>query len=152
MVFSPRTCLLPHLRGRNVCHSSRKGTAVVETALCIPVIIILMLGTVEVSSRFYLKESLTIAAYEGARTGAKRRATKDDVINRVEDILAARNVSLGASGSITVTPNDLSSLRTLDPFTVTVTAPSSGNCTMVFNGIADQDITGIVKMAREFDH
>jgi Flp pilus assembly protein TadG len=152
-MFTKKTQTAYRRSPQRAARRSRKGAAVVEAALCIPVIVILMLGTVEVSSRFYLKESLTIAAYEGARTGAKRRATNAQVIQRVEDILAARNVDLGASGTITVTPNDLTTLNALDPLTVTVTCPPAGNCSMVFDGIvATSNMTATVKIAREFDH
>jgi len=131
---------------------SRGGAAVVEAALCIPVIILLMFGTLEISAGYYLKESLTIAAYEGARTGAKRRATKAQVVARVNDILAARNVELGDSGYIVVTPNDLSTLDALQPLTVTVQAPSAGNSALIFDAVANRNVTASVKMAREFDH
>ena len=131
---------------------NRSGAAVVEAALCIPLIIILMFGTLEISAGYYLKESLTIAAYEGARTGVKRRATRDQVVQRVRDILMARNVTLGSSGTITVTPNDLTTLETLDPLTVTVRAPSADNSAFVFNALANRTIDASVRMAREFDH
>ena len=138
---------------RSLIHRrSRRGAAAVEAAMCIPVIIILMFGTLEISAGYYLKESLSIAAYEGARTGAKRRATKAQVIARVNDILSARNVDLGESGSIVVSPDDLSSLSALDPLTVTVKAPSAGNSAIIFDSVANRMITGQVKMAREFDN
>ena len=131
---------------------SRFGAAAVEAALCIPVIIILMFGTLEISAGFFLKESLTIAAYEGARTGVKRRATRAQVEARVQDILDARNVSLGESGSITVTPSDLSTLDALDPLTVVIRAPSAGNSALIFDSLTNRTITATVKMAREFDN
>lgn len=111
-----------------------------------------MFATLEISAGFYLKESLTIASYEGARTGVKRRATRAQVVQRVEDILAARNVTLGSTGTITVTPNDLSTLDTLDPLTVTVSAPTADNSAFIFNYMANRTITTSVRMAREFDH
>lgn len=111
-----------------------------------------MFGTLEISAGYYLKESLTIAAYEGARTGAKRRATRDQVVARVNDILAARNVNLGSTGQIIVDPSDLSTLDALDPLTVTVRAPTTGNSALIFDSVANRNITATVKMAREFDH
>ncbi|QEG20859.1 TadE/TadG family type IV pilus assembly protein [Mariniblastus fucicola] len=141
-----------HRRSSLIHKRSRRGAAVVEAALCIPVIIILMFGTLEISSAYYLKESLTIAAYEGARTGAKRRATRQQVVTRVQDILAARNVTLGDEGSIVVEPNDLSTLDALDPLTVTVKAPTSGNSAIIFDSVANRIVTAQVKIAREFDH
>lgn len=143
----------PTRRRSSLIHRrSRSGAAVVEAALCIPVIILLMFGTLEISAGFYLKESLTIAAYEGARTGAKRRATRAQVLARVNDILVARNVQLGSSGSIVVTPNDLSTLSALQPLTVTVRAPTTGNSALIFDSIANRNVTATVRMAREFDH
>ena len=41
--------------------SRRKGTAVVEAALTLPLVLLLISATVELSTAIYLKESLTIA-------------------------------------------------------------------------------------------
>jgi len=150
-MFQTETKTEATLRNRRI-RSNRRGAAVVEAAFCIPLIIILMFATLEISAGYYLKESLTIAAYEGARTGAKRRATRAQVIQRVQDILDARNVSLGDSGTIQVTPSSLESMQTLQPLTVTVTAPSAGNSAFVFNALANRTIRAEVRMAREFDH
>lgn len=139
------------LRRLSSSHSGRRAAAVVEAAICIPVIIILMFGTLEISAGFFLQESLEIAAYEGARTGVKRRATREQAIQRVQDILAARNVELGDSGSITIEPADFSTLEALDPITVTVTAPSTGNSALIFDHVVGRMVTGSVRMAREFD-
>ncbi len=139
-------------KSRAHTRKKRRGAAVVETALCLPVIVILMFATLEICAGIYLKESLSIAAYEGARTGVKRRSTRAQVISRVEDILAARNVTLGSGGRITVAPTDLSTLDILDPITVTITAPTADNSAFVFNHLANRNITATVKMAREFDH
>jgi len=140
------------VRSRLLHRRSRPGAAVVEAALCIPIIIILMFGTLEVSAGFYLKESLTIAAYEGARIGARRRGTREQVIARVEDILEARNVNLGDSGTITVTPNDLTTLGAVQPLTITIQAPSAGNSVLFFDTLANRTITAEVTIAREFDN
>jgi len=113
---------------------SRRGAAIVEAALCIPIIILLMFGTLEICAGIHLKESLTIAAFEGARTGAKRQATRAQVEQRVRDILAARNVNLGDTGSIEVRPQDLSTLDAKEPLTVIVSAPSAGNSAVVLIG------------------
>jgi len=130
---------------------SRGGAAAVEAALCIPLIILLMFGTLEISAGYYLQESVTIAAYEGARQGARRRGTSEQVISRVEEILEARNVQLG-SGTITVTPTDLTTLDAVQPLTVTVQVQSAGNGALFFDTMANRTITGSVTIAREFDN
>ena len=53
----------------------RQGVAAVEAALCLPVVLILMLGTLEICSGIFLRESLNIASFEGARAGVRRQAT-----------------------------------------------------------------------------
>lgn len=130
---------------------SRSGAAVVEAAICLPLIIILMLGTLEVCAGFYLKESLTVAAYEGARTGVKRRADAADVEDRVKAILEARKVNLENGGSIKIEPSNFTGLRALDPITVTVTANTTGNSVMIFDSMVNRQITARVVMVREFN-
>lgn len=126
---------------------SRGGAAAVEAAICIPVVIVLMLGTLEISAGIYLKESLTVAAYEGVRAGVKRRSTYADVVGRCQDVLDARGVT---DGTIVVTPSDFSALQALDPVTVRVTAPSAGNCVMIFDHMVNREVSAEVVMAREF--
>ncbi len=127
--------------------SRRRGVAVVEAALCLPIIVLLMLGTLEVCAAFHLRESLTVAAYEGARTGVKRRATAEDARARVMDILAARNVT---DAQIEIIPDDFSTLDALDPITIRVTANTQGNAALVFDAMVDVDVSADVVMVREF--
>jgi Flp pilus assembly protein TadG len=132
---------------RGASRRLREGAAAVEAAICIPVVIVLMLGTLEISAGIYLKESLTVAAYEGARAGVKRRATFEDVQLRCQEVLNARSVT---GATVVVTPTDFSSLNALDPVTVRVTAPSAGNCVMIFDHMVNRDVSAEVIMAREF--
>ena len=133
------------------CANRSHGAAAVEAAICLPLIILLMLGTLEVCAGFYLKESLTVAAYEGARTGVKRRATESDVEDEVRAILAARDVTLDNGGSITIVPSNFSSLQALDPITVRVTARTTGNSVVIFDSLVNREVSAQVVMLREFN-
>lgn len=139
-------------QNRMVRHLDRRAAAVVEAALCIPVIVILMFGTLEICSGFFLQQSLTIAAYEGARTGVKRQETRDAVEDMVERILTARGVDLSNGVSIDVRPSDLSTLDALEPIEVSVSVPTAGNSAIVFDTFANRTLRATVRMAREFDH
>ena len=58
--------------------ASRKGTATVEFAVCLPVLVTIVLGSIEATNAIFLKQHLTAAAYEGARkatTPAETSAT-----------------------------------------------------------------------------
>ena len=46
--------------------TKREGAAVVEFAVCLPLIVLIVLGTIEAGSLLFLKQTLVQAAYEGA--------------------------------------------------------------------------------------
>lgn len=132
--------------------NDRQGAAVVEAAFCIPVVVILMLGTLEICSGIYLSESLTISAFEATRAGVRRRSTADDVRDRAEEVLADRGVTLGGNpDGIVIEPSDFSSLQALDPIKVTITAPTSGNSLYIFDTFYNRTVKVSVSMVREFD-
>lgn len=134
----------------------RSGAAVVEAAFCIPIVIILMLGTLEVCSGIYLAESIKVSAYEAVRVGVRRRATAEQVYERAMEALKDRQVSLprNASGQelgVIVTPANFSGLKSLDPIRVTITAPTRGNSMYIFDTLYNRNVTASVSMVREFD-
>ncbi|MGD9632583.1 MAG: TadE/TadG family type IV pilus assembly protein, partial [Pirellulales bacterium] len=45
----------------------RRGAAAAELALCLPLIVFLLLASLEACSMIFLDHSLTIASYEGVR-------------------------------------------------------------------------------------
>ena len=139
--FNRRNRPAPKGRGRS-------GAAAVEAAFCIPVVIALMFGTLETCSGIFLNESLKIVAYEGVRVGVRRGATLDMVQDRCEEILAARHVN---GGTVTITPSDFGTLSALEPITVTVEAPYSGNSNFTFSIFTGRNSSASVAMMREFD-
>ena len=144
--------------------NARRGGAAVEAVIVIPLIIILMLGTLEICSRIYLKESVSICAFEGVRAGLGRTTTSQDVTDRVTEMLKDRGILLnsgGKNGSITVTPADFTGMKALDLVTVEVRVPTKGNSRFVFDSISigmfdnfsisQEFVTASVSMVREFD-
>jgi len=127
---------------------SRRGAAIVEAALCIPIIILLMFGTLEICAGYYLQESLTIAAYEGARTAARQDANPADVRQYVLDLLEDRGVDIG-DGDVVITPSTFTNQRALDPVTVRVSAPTAGNSIFAFQYIANRTLEAEVTFAFE---
>ena len=133
---------------------TRGGAAAVEAAFCFPLIILLMLGTLEVCSGIYLKESLSVCAFEAVRVGVRRRSTAEDVRARAIEVLADRQVIIPGDddeAGITITPNDFSSLKALDEINVTIVAPTAGNSLYIFDSLVNRHITASVTMVREFD-
>lgn len=138
-----------YIRHKRV-HSRNKtlGAVAVEAALCILVMFPILFGTLEICSGFYLQESLTIAAYEGARTAARQDATPSDVRDYVREILEDRGVDI-SNGDIDIDPAAFGNQRALDPVTVTVSCPTAGNSIFVFQHMADRTLTASVSFAFE---
>lgn len=128
--------------------TTRSGVAAVEAALCIPLILILMLGTLEITSGLYLRESLSVCSFEACRTGTRRRSTAADVQARATEVLADRGVT---GATVTITPSSFDALSSLDQFTVAISAPTAGNSIFIFDNLANRTIQSSVTMVREFD-
>jgi len=131
-----------HSRSKNL------GVVAVEAALCILVMFPILFGTLEICSGYYLQESITIAAYEGARTAARQDANPEDVRDYVLEILEDRGVNI-ENGNVEITPSTFANQRALDPVTVTITCPTAGNSIFVFQHLADRNLTASVSFAFE---
>ena len=124
----------------------RRGTAAVEFAICLPVIALMFMGSIEAASMIFLKEALTVSSYEGARTAAKYDSETDDVVAKVEAMLELRNVS---GAVITISPAEVSSAERGDQITVTVSIPCNTNSLVPLQFFNDQLITVQSIMVRE---
>lgn len=67
----------------------RRGSAVVEMAVMAPLLITAMLGMIEVGYAFMVKQTVTLAAREGARAGALPGGTLNDVQGAVDAAMAS---------------------------------------------------------------
>ncbi len=103
---------------------SRHGVAAAEFAVCLPVIVLLVLGMIETCSMVFLKQSLSVAAYEGAHMAVKPGATADDVRATCNSILLDRRVN---AATVQVTPSDIVSTPEGEYMEIRVTAPSDRN-------------------------
>lgn len=121
--FSAQSAVRPQ-RKRRPPQGNRRGVAATEFAVCLPVLLLLVLGMMETCSMIFLKQSLAVAAYEGAHTAVKPDATAAEVEAVCQGILADRRVR---DAQITVTPGNLSSLPPGDYIEVRITAPSDSN-------------------------
>jgi len=79
----------------------RRGTAVVETAIMLPIIIVLLFTSIELANGIFLKQAVTIAAYEGARSATRPGGANANAIERIGEVLTARSVS---DYTVTISP------------------------------------------------
>lgn len=82
----------------------RSGVASVELAFVLPVMMIMVLGTIEVCQRIFLRQSAVIVAYEGARLAARSTSSNADITARCQTLLTQRRI---VGGTVAVTPVDV---------------------------------------------
>lgn len=111
------------LRTRRI-RRHRNGVAAVEAAIAMPFFLLLLLATIDCCCCISLKQSLTVAAYEGARVAVVPGSTTTNIEAQVQQILDERNVE---NASISVSPSSFSGLALGDLVTVTVTAQANAN-------------------------
>ena len=113
-----------------------------------------MMGTLEACAGIYLKESITICAFEGTRVGVRRNGTAQDVRDTVLAALADRQVIIPGDDSslgVTITPSNFDSLDALDEINVQIVAPTAGNSLYIFDSFVNRNVSCSVTMVREFD-
>jgi hypothetical protein len=108
---------------RRCCLLQRSGLAVVELAICLPILTLLLLSTIEACVMLQLKQNLSITAYEGARIGILPGATSNLVEQQCQMLLDDRGVE---GYTITMNP-DPTVLLVGDTLTVTVSADCVAN-------------------------
>jgi Flp pilus assembly protein TadG len=113
-----------HLRNRSRRPERRKGAALTEFAICVPVLAIFLYGTMEVCEMIYLRNALTLSAYEGARLACRRDATATMATQRAQQICTAQQVN---SPTITISPTNITSAAVGTRITVTVAAGWNAN-------------------------
>ncbi|MFG0264401.1 MAG: TadE/TadG family type IV pilus assembly protein [Rhodopirellula sp. JB055] len=127
----------------------RRGTATAEIAFCLPVLLTFTFATVDLCSIFFLKETVAIAAYEGARRGINRGGTDQAAIARVQEILDERGVDYGAN-AVSFENSTFSSADTLEHVTIVVTVPAAGNLYAPAGLYNDLEISHRITMRKEF--
>lgn len=115
----------PQLR-QAVNERSRLGTAATELAVCLPLIVLVVFGSIQACGLIYLKHSATSAAYEATLELARQNATNSSVIARAEQVLTALNIT---GGTIEILPEDVNVAQATagDAISIVVEIPASPN-------------------------
>lgn len=117
-----------------------------EFAVCLPVIILLVFGSIEASSFIFLKQSLNVAAYEGIREAIRTGSSDADAVERVERVLNSRFVRDYAvefpNGNPRDTPRG-------DEVVVLVSAPTQTNSPLAGQFVANRQLVSRVVMVKE---
>ncbi|WP_075083909.1 TadE family protein [Mariniblastus fucicola] len=105
-------------------NNTRRGAAVAELAVCLPMFLLVLTATLDICGMFYVQQTLKISAYEGARVGIVPESESENVVFQCENLLDAQGVK---GYSIVLDPPDPQTLTVGDYFTVTVEADYAQN-------------------------
>ena len=93
---------------------NNRGVAAVELAICLPILILLVCGSIEFGLLFYNQQVITNASREGVRAGITGEMTDDEIKNIVQTYCNGNLINLNGA-------NDLQANA------VTVSAPDGDN-------------------------
>ena len=104
---------------------SERGTAIIETALTLPLLLTIVVGIFEFGRAWQTSQVLTNAAREGARVAVLPNQAADAVDTRVRQYLSIGGLAADSSVGVAVTPVDIATgSSTLAPGSqVTITYP-----------------------------
>ena len=125
--------------------ATRKGSATIEFAVCLPVIVVLVLGAIECASMIFVKQSLNVVAYEGVRTAIRPTSQNQDVTDRCDQVITERKLK---AASFSLSPTNVADVERGQPVTVRATASTDANSVMnlkFFSG----DLTAEATMVKE---
>jgi hypothetical protein len=115
-------------------------------------LVTLTIGTIDLCSLLYLKESVTLAAYEGARQGVGRGNTDAQCTAQVMEFLDDREVTYDTANVVSYSSPGFDSAASLQNVTVTVTVPCAGNLLIASAWFDDLVISADVTMRKEYEN
>jgi Flp pilus assembly protein TadG len=127
--------------------TSRRGVAASELAVCLPVMVLLVLATIETCTMIFLKQSLTVASYESVRTALQPGAVAADVQATCDGVLADRRIQ---GGKLTISPANFTQLTPGEYIQVTVSAPADSNSVIPGSFFRGKTLSASATMMKEF--
>lgn len=110
-------------RNARTTQPPRLGSAVVELAMVLPVLVLIVFGSIEANNAIYLQQVLTEVAYQGALEGVNISSTEQMVLDRMQDYVD-QTIFDGVTFEVAGTDGtDFDDLVSGEAFRVTVSAP-----------------------------
>lgn len=72
---------------------SRRGVATIETAVTLPLLAFLTFGSIELSNMMFLRQTMSIASYEGVRSATRPGGSQGLAESKIQELLTARGVT-----------------------------------------------------------
>jgi len=140
-------CISRKHYGKRPLKPNRRAVAATEFAVCLPVIVLFVLAMIESCTMIFIKQSLTVSAYEGVRTALKDQAVAADVQQTSQRVLTERRVN---GGTVSIQPNNFETLAPGQFIAVTVSAPTDANTVIPGNFFRGKTFSATATMMKEF--
>ena len=131
---------------RRKYRANRRAAAAVELAICLPVVVLIVLSSIEGASMIFLRQALCQSSYEAVKAAVKHRGTEQEAIDRGNDVLAGRSID-GAEFEFSV--KNVEQTKRGNDITVTVSAPANQNSILPFGPFKDRRIEVSATMIKE---
>lgn len=125
---------------------ARRAAAAAELAICLPLIVFLLLASLEACSMIFLDHSLTIASYEGVRMAINYDGNNTDTLARVNQIINDRGVE---DATITLNPSNVANVDRGNRITISVAAPCNSNAILPLWFYEGRTLTSSTTMVKE---
>lgn len=125
----------------------RSGAAVTELAITLPILVLMLMATIECCCMIFVTQTLHIAAYEGTRVALVPKITRAQVEHSIRQILNDRRVR---DATIAIEPNDFVNAPITTFIRVRVTAPANTNTPVTPIFFTNQTLRGECSMMKEY--
>lgn len=126
--------------------ANRKGAAVIEFAVCLPLIVLIMLGSIEAANMLFLRQALVQASYEGAKAAVKADSDNATVTQIATQVADGRRLS---GFTVETIPADVSSVPQGELIRIRATAPVDSNSFISGSVIRIVNISAEAVMVKE---
>ena len=124
----------------------RFGGATVELAVCLPLLVVLVLGSLSATSLIFMRQAIVQSAYETVKEAVRTDGTVADALVRGEEVLSFRNI---VASSVEFDPADPESAERGTPITVTIRAGVDPNKFYSFGPFLSRTIQVSATMVKE---
>lgn len=126
---------------------NRKGAAIVELAIVLPLLLLLLMGTIEACAAMHLQQSIDIASYEAVRTSLLPKSSSTLVRTTAEKFLTNRNTK---GATVSISPANFETAPIGTTITVSISAPSDQNLPVSPFFFRGRNIVGSCSMMKEY--
>lgn len=131
---------------QRLASAPRCGVACVELAVCLPLIMLLILASLEGSNMLFLRQAVVQSAYETAKVAAKPSADRARAVQLGEQVLASRNV---VQPQIEFIPDNFETLQPGELFAVEVSVPGDSRSITGFGPFNGLTIRARITVSKE---